>query len=114
MGAWTRKGYFMTDKHKKYKEFPIHFMGKLMNDFSGSTNSLLIPGVEVYIDLELNESRLFLLSNTQKEAVPYSYEIHDIHLHVALASMTETVFKRFNATLLQKPALYNLRKTNLS
>ena len=107
-------GSEMCIRDRKYKEFPIHFMGKLMNDFSGSTNSLLIPGVEVYIDLELNESRLFLLSNTQKEAVPYSYEIHDIHLHVALASMTETVFKRFNATLLQKPALYNLRKTNLS
>ena len=103
----------MDAANQLYREFPIHFMGRLHNDFSGSTNSLLIPGVDVYIDLELLDPNIFLMSNTQKESVPYTYEISDIKIHIPVATMTQEMFTRFNAKLQHTPALYNLRKTSL-
>ena len=103
----------MDSGNKKYKKFPIHFMGRLHNDFSGSTNSLLIPGVDVFLDLELLEPSVFLMSNTHSTDIPYTYEVSDIKIHIPVASMSQEMFTRFNAKLQHTPALYNLRKTSL-
>ena len=88
-GIFARKSLFMDSTNKKYKEFPIHFMGRLHNDFSGSTNSLLIPGVDVFLDLELLEPNVFLMSNTHSTDIPYTYEVSDIKIHIPVASMSQ-------------------------
>lgn len=63
-GYLLRKQLFMSDNNSAYKTFPVHFVARLNTDFMGATNSLLVPGVEVRIDLTLNPPAVYMMSNT--------------------------------------------------
>ena len=63
-GYWNRKKLFLTDNNADYRKFSAHFISKILTDFSGACNALLIPGVEVKIELVLNNPELYLMSNT--------------------------------------------------
>lgn len=63
-GYKLRKDLFCAEDTKEYKKFPVHCVARLNTDFMGSTNSLLIPGVEVRIDIILNSPALYMMSNT--------------------------------------------------
>ena len=54
----------MKENGKDYHGFAVHLITKLNTEFIGSTNSLLIPGVEVRVEIDLNNPTIYLMSNT--------------------------------------------------
>ena len=112
-GFIERKKLFLVTSNLKYAEYPIHILSKLTTDFLGTANGLLIPGVEVRIELELNNSKIYLMSNSmEQENVQYSYhlELNEIKLHTPVCTMSQESFLRFNSTIAEKPAIYDLKK----
>ena len=117
-GYYERKQLFMTQNKQEYAEYGIHFITKLSTDFLGSTNGLLIPGVEVRLELELNPPEIYMMSNTltqgtgsDRKTVKYFLDIKDIRIHVPVCTMSQESFIRFNSTIQHKPAIYTLRKS---
>ena len=116
-GFIERKKLFLITSNQKYAEYPIHILSKLTTDFLGTANGLLIPGVEVRIELELNNSQVYLMSNTTEQGpaggkIRYSYhlELTEVKLHVPICAMAQEAFLRFNSTIAEKPAIYDLKK----
>ena len=66
-GYLLRKQLFCTGDGE-YKQFAVHFVARLNTDFMGSTNALLIPGVDVRIDIMLNSPALYMMSNTATDS----------------------------------------------
>lgn len=68
-GFFNRKNLFLKENKSDYHDYSVHFITKLNTDFIGSTNSLLIPGVEIRIEIVLNEPEFYLQSNTALSGV---------------------------------------------
>ena len=69
----TNSGYLLRNKkfcneQGEYKQYAVHFLARLNTDFMGSTNALLIPGVDVRIDIILNTPALYMMSNTASDS----------------------------------------------
>ena len=62
-GFHERKLFFMTTQGD-YMHFHAHFVAKILTDFEGSVNGLLIPGVDIRLDFTLNDPKVYLMSNT--------------------------------------------------
>ena len=117
-GFIERKKKFLVPSSTQYAKYPVHILSKISTDFLGAANGLLIPGVEVRIELELNNSQVYLMSNsieqgtgTNKKQYSYHLELTEIKLHVPVCTMSQESFLRFNATIADKPAIYDLKKT---
>ena len=117
-GFIERKKLFLVPSNTRYAEYPIHILTKLSTDFLGTANGLLIPGVEVRIEIELNSPQIYLMSNTllqgpegDKKQYSYHLDLADIKIHVPVCAMSQESFLRFNSTLAEKPAIYDLKKT---
>ena len=117
-GFFERKKLFLTQSKAEYAHFPIHLVAKVATDFLGTTNGLLIPGVEVRLEFGLNPSEVYIMSNTKvqgegtdRKQYKYWLDIQDIKLHVPVCAMSQESFVRFNSTLQEKPAIYDLKKS---
>ena len=70
-GYFARKKLFLQENAEDYHGYTVHFITKLNSEFLGSTNSLMIPGVEIRVEIVLNEPVFYLMSTTATAATQY-------------------------------------------